>query len=41
MDLFIVEKVIKRKDDKVYAKWKGYNNFFNSWIDKKRYCYIK
>ena len=30
-----VEKVIKRKDDKLYVKWKGYNNLFNSWIDKK------
>ena len=29
------EKVIKRKGDKLYAKWKDYNNSFNSWIDKK------
>ena len=28
------EKVIKRKDDKLYVKWKDYDNFFNSWIDK-------
>ena len=28
-------KVIKRKDDKLYVKWKGYSNFFNSWIEKK------
>ena len=26
---------MKRKVDKLYVKWKGYNNFFNSWIDKK------
>ena len=32
---FIIEKVIKRKDNKLYVKWKGYNNSFNSWIDKK------
>ena len=32
---FRVEKVIKKKGDKLYAKWKGYNNSFNSWIDKK------
>ena len=32
---FRVEKVIKRKGDKIYVKWKGYNNLFNSWIDKK------
>ena len=28
------EKVIKRKDDKLYVKWKEYNNSLNSWIDK-------
>ena len=32
---FRIEKVIKRKGDKVYVKWKGYDNSFNSWIDKK------
>ena len=32
---FRVEKLIKRKSDKLYAKWKGYDNSFNSWIDKK------
>ena len=31
---FRIEKVIKRKGDKIYVKWKGYNNSFNSWIDK-------
>ena len=30
-----IEKVIKRKGDKLYVKWKGYNNSFNSWINKK------
>ena len=32
---FRIEKVIKRKDDKLCVKWKGHNNSFNSWIDKK------
>ena len=32
---FRVEKVIKRKNDKLYVKWKGYEGFFNRWIDKK------
>ena len=32
---FRVEKVIKGKADKRYVKWKGYNNSFNSWTDKK------
>ena len=31
----IIEKVIKRKGDKLYVNRKGYNNLFNSWIDKK------
>ena len=30
-----IEKVIKRNDDKLYVKWKGYDNSFNSWINKK------
>ena len=32
---FRTEKVIKRKGDKIYVKWKGYDNSFNSGIDKK------
>ena len=32
---FRIEKVIKRKGDKLYVKWKDYDNSFNSWIDKK------
>ena len=32
---FKVEKVINRKVDKLYVKWKGYNSSFDSWIDKK------
>ena len=32
---FRIEKVIKRKGDKLYVKWKGYTNSFNRWIDKK------
>ena len=27
---FRVEKAIKRKSDKLYFKWKGYDNSFNS-----------
>ena len=34
---FIVEKVIKRKDDKLYVKWKGYDSSFNNWINKRRH----
>ena len=32
---FRIEKVIKKKGDKSYVKWKGYDNSFNSWNDKK------
>ena len=32
---FRIEKVTRKKDDKLYIKWKGYDNSFNSWIDKK------
>ena len=32
---FRIEKVIKRKGGKLYVKWKGKDNSFNSWIDKK------
>ena len=32
---FKTEKVLKRKGDKLSIKWKGYDNSFNSWIDKK------
>ena len=32
---FRVKKVIKRKGDKLCVKWKGCDNSFNSWIDKK------
>ena len=33
---FRTEKVIKKKGNKLSnVKWKGYDNSFNSWIDKK------
>ena len=31
---FRIEKVIKEKGEKIYVKWKGYDNLFNSWMDK-------
>ena len=33
---FRIEKIIKRKGQKLYVKWKGYDNSFNNWIDKKK-----
>ena len=32
---FRIEKVIKKKGNKLYVKWKGCGNSFNSWIDRK------
>ena len=32
---FRIKKLMKKKCDKLYVKWKGYNNLFNSRIDKK------
>ena len=29
------KKLIKKKDDKLYVKWKGYDSSFNSWIVEK------
>ena len=30
-----IGKVIKKKRNKLYVKWKGCDNSFNSWIDKR------
>ena len=32
---FRIKNIIKRKGNKLYVKWKGYSNSFNSWIDRK------
>ena len=32
---FRIEKVLKRKGDKLYVNWKRYDNSFNNWIGKK------
>ena len=32
---FRIEKVINKKGDKLYVKWKGYDSSSNSWINKK------
>ncbi|XP_067216936.1 uncharacterized protein [Linepithema humile] len=33
-DVYLVEKVLRRKDDKVFVKWLGFDNSHNSWINK-------
>ena len=37
---FRMKKVIKKKGDKIYVKWKGYDNSFNSWINKKVITFV-
>ena len=37
---FRIEKVLKRKGDKLYVNWKGYNNSFNTSISKKYLVHI-
>ena len=32
---FRIENLLKRKGDKLYVKWKRYDNSFSSWINKK------
>ena len=32
---FRIEKVIRRKDSKLYFKWKCYDHSFSSWIDRQ------
>ena len=32
---FRIEKVLRKKGDKLHVKCKSYDNSFNSWIDKK------
>ena len=36
---FRIEKIIKKKGNKLYIKWKCYNSSFNGWIDKSDILY--
>ena len=31
---YIIEEILKTKGNKIFVKWRGYSNNFNSWIDK-------
>ncbi|XP_054272776.1 uncharacterized protein LOC128993047 [Macrosteles quadrilineatus] len=33
-DVYLVEKILKKKDDKVFVKWLGFPSSKNSWIQK-------
>ena len=37
---FRIEKVIKKKESKLYVKWKRFDNSFNSWIDNGDNSYL-
>lgn len=34
-DVYLVEKVLRRKGNKLYVKWLGLDNRHNSWVNKK------
>ena len=39
---YVIEKILKTNKNKLYVKWRGYSNNFNSWIDKNSVTkYIK
>ena len=31
---YIIEKILKTKGNKIFVKWRGYSNNFNSWVNK-------
>ena len=35
-----LKKQSREKDNKLYVKWKEYNNLFNSWIDKREIVWM-
>ena len=35
-EIFRFERVLRKKKNQVYVKWKGYSNAFNSWIPVAR-----
>ena len=37
-DIYLVEKILKKRGNNIYVKWLGFDNSHNSWIDKN---YIK
>lgn len=33
-DVYLIEKVLRKRQDKLYVKWLGFDNTHNSWINK-------
>ena len=31
-EIYRIERVLKRGEDRVFVKWKGYDSAFNSWV---------
>ena len=34
LEVYIIEKIIRKNKNKYDVKWRGYSNDFNSWVDK-------
>lgn len=34
-NIYLIEKILKRKGNKLFVRWLGYDKSYNSWIDKK------
>ena len=34
-EIFRIEKIIRKRGDKYLVKWLGYDDNFNSWVDKR------
>ncbi|XP_070170919.1 uncharacterized protein [Polyergus mexicanus] len=34
-NIYLIEKILKKKGNKVYVKWLGFDNTHNQWINKK------
>ena len=32
--IYIIEKILRKKGNKYFVKWRNYSNDFNSWVDK-------
>ena len=32
--LYVIEKIIRKNKDRYFVKWRGYDNNFNSYVNK-------